>query len=1100
LFAARRRVLVLCIWVAVVAGVGALVLQIGTDTNDNVTLPGTGSQAAADLLADKFPPQQNGSSPIVFHAVQGKVTDAANQQAIEESFSSIKSVPHVYSATDPFSKQGAAQLSKDGTTAFISVLLDIGTNDLTADEAQAVLDAAGPGVKAGMQVAAGGPIGSELSVPETESSEVIGIVAAMVILTLAFGTLVAMGMPIATAVVGLLLGLGLLGLLGHVAQVPSITPTLATMIGLGVGIDYALFLVRRHLDQVRSGMEVRESIAHAVAKTGTGIVFAGTTVIIALLALAVARIPLVTALGYGSAVAVATAVLAAITFLPALLSLVGHRINSLRLPSVLRAKPREPGLGFWARWAGFVVGRPWLAVVAAVAILVPLAVPVLSLRLGQEDIGATPTSTTERQAYDLIAAGFGPGFNGPFLIATSLDPPATADPAVVKQENELTSLQNQLEQEQREGQQQQKELQQQSNALKQQQASLEAQQSKLESQEADLEQQQASLESQEAQLRQQQASLESQEAQLRQQQASLESQEASLKEQQAGLESQARALETKQSQLEAQQAALRRQASALRAQAENLRRQARALLAEAKSLAADHELRSGKLRQQAQTLLAQAKAVEKQAETLRAQEAALARQAADLARQAARLEQQKRALEAQAAQLDQQAAQLQQEATQVQAQAAQLQQQGEELESQGAQLQQEGAALKQQADQLQQQGEELQQQGDELKAQQQQLEALQRQAEQQQKEAGQLKDELTQQLTKAGGDDRGTDPRLVSLQDALIPTAGVFLLSPPQINKPGDAAIFTLIPTTAPADPATADLVRTLRSPVIPKALAGSKGIQAYVGGSTAANVDLAAEIADRLPLVIVTVLLLSVFVLLLAFRSLLVPLQAAVTNIACVAASFGVLTACFQWGWGLSLVGIDTPTGTDPIASYVPLMMFAVLFGLSMDYQVFLLSQVDQHRAEGESDLDAVRSGLALSARVITAAALIMIFVFGSFILNGDPVVKQFGVGLAVAVALAATMVMLLAPAVLVLLGRWTWWLPGWLGRLLPRIDIEGRDLEVPITPSAPPATAAAPAATAAASGVTERRRSPGPEDGRADDGVEDSDDAPRVGAESPP
>jgi uncharacterized membrane protein YdfJ with MMPL/SSD domain len=287
---------------------------------------------------------------------------------------------------------------------------------------------------------------------------VIGIVAAMVILTLAFGTLVAMGMPIATAVVGLLLGLASLGLLGHAVQVPSITPTLATMIGLGVGIDYALFLVRRHLDQVRSGIEVRESIAHAVARTGTGIVFAGTTVVIALLALAVARIPLLTALGYGSAVAVVTAVLAAITFMPALLSLVGDRINSLRLPGFMRPKPKEPGEGFWARWAHFVTDRPWLAILAELAILVPLTIPLFSLRLGQEDIGATPKSTTQRQAYDLMAAGFGPGFNGPFLIATSLDPPAAPDPEVVRQENELTSLQNQLQQEQKEGQQQQKEL------------------------------------------------------------------------------------------------------------------------------------------------------------------------------------------------------------------------------------------------------------------------------------------------------------------------------------------------------------------------------------------------------------------------------------------------------------------------------------------------------------------------------------------------------------------------------------------------------------------------------------------------------------------
>jgi uncharacterized membrane protein YdfJ with MMPL/SSD domain len=1051
--------LVLGVWLAAAVGVGVLVLQIGTDTNDNVTLPGTDSQAAADLLADEFPPQQNGSSPIVFYAPQGKVTDAQNRQAIEASFQAIKKVPHVYSATDPFSQQGAAQISKDAKTAFISVLLDIGTNDLTADEAQPVLDAAHPGVAAGMQVAAGGPIGDELSVPETESSELIGIVAAMVILTFAFGTLVAMGMPIVTAVVGLVLGLALLGLLGHLVQVPSITPTLATMIGLGVGIDYALFLVRRHLDQLRDGMEVRESIALAVAKTGTGIVFAGTTVVIALLALAVAGIPLVTALGYGSAVAVVTAVVAAITLMPALLALVGHRITALRLPTFLRPGPKERGEGFWAGWARLVTAHPLLAILAAALILVPLAIPVFWLRLGQEDIGATPTSTTQRQAYDLMAAGFGPGYNGPFLIATSLSPPATADPAVVQQENQLQMLQAELEQEQKQGQEQQQELQQQGDALKRQQASLQRQQASLKQQQASLKQQQTKLENEEASLKQQQASLERQSDQLKQQQSALESQEASLRQQQAALESQAQALQANRSKLEAQQAALKRQAEALRAESERLRRAGEALVAHAKRLAGKKELRSqeAKLRREAAALASRAEAARQQAASLAAQEAELARQVSALASQAAELERQKQSLESQAAQLQQQAAQLQQQAAQLQQQAAQLQQEGAQLQSQADELERQGAQLQQEGAALQQQATKLQQQGNELKAQQQQLEALQRKAKQQQQQAEQLKDQLTKELTKAGGDERGTDPRLVSLQDALTTTSGVALLSPPNINDSGGAATFTLIPTTAPADPKTADLVRTLRSPVIPKALKGSTGIQAHVGGSTAANVDLAAEIADSLPLVIVTVLGLSILVLLLAFRSLLVPVQAAVTNIVCVAASFGVLTACFQWGWGLGLVGIDTPTGTDPIASYVPLMMFAVLFGLSMDYQVFLLSQVDQHRAEGESDDDAVCSGLALSARVITAAALIMIFVFGSFILNGDPVVKQFGVGLAVAVALAATMVLLLAPALLVLLGRWTWWLPHLFARLLPRVDIEGRGLEAPaVAPAAAGASAA--------------------------------------------
>jgi uncharacterized membrane protein YdfJ with MMPL/SSD domain len=1048
-FAAKHRLLVLILWIAIAAGIGALVSRIGADTNDNLSLPGTGSQEATDLLTEEFPPQQNGQSPIVVKVKSGTVSDSANKTAIEDSYKAIVKVLHVYSATDPFSQQGAAQISKDGKTAYIPVLLDIGPNDLTEEEAQAVLDAAEPAKKAGMQVAAGGPIGAELSTPETESSEVIGIVAAMIILTFAFGTIVAMGMPILTAIIGLSAGLGLIALLGHVVQVPSIAPTLATMIGLGVGIDYSLFVVMRHLHNLRDGMEVRESVARTIATTGTAIVFAGTTVVVALLALAVAGIPLVTSLGYSSAVAVVTAVLAAVTLMPALLSLVGHRILSLGLPRFLRPKPKEPGQGFWAGWARNVTNHPWLAVLLAAIILVPLTIPLFSLELGQEDIGATPKSTQERQAYDLMAAGFGPGYNGPFLIAVELDPVATTDPVVAENLADAQELQTELEQEQQEGQQQQQQLQQEGDQLKADQA--------------DLEQQQAQLEQQQAQLEQEAGALQQQQAQLEQEAAEVERQAASLRTEEAGLRVEEDRLRAQERTVRAEEARIRSRGRELFREAERLLRRGKALQAELATVeeqeqeleqeiaettdpdeladfqqeleqlqqqeaALEDELarleaRAPKLQKQARALLAEALEVRRRADGLRASAVRLAGQAADVSVQAAELERQKRELEAQ----------------------------GAELARQGDELEQQGNELKAQGDELKAQGDQLQQQADELQAQQTDLEALQQEAQVQQQEAEELQDTLTTQLTKAGGDDRGTDPRVVALQDALTDTNGVQALSPPLINKSGSAAIFSLIPTTAPSDEATADLVVTLRETVIPDALATSMGIQAFVGGSTAGNVDLADEITSKLPLVIITVLGLSVIVLLLAFRSLLVPLQAALTNVVCVGASFGVLTACFQWGWGLELVGIDVTSGTDPIASYVPLMMFAVLFGLSMDYQVFLLSQVDLHRAEGENDHDAVRSGLALSARVITAAALIMIFVFGSFVLNGDPVVKQFGVGLAVAVALAALMVLLLSPALLVLLGRGTWWIPRWLDRLLPNMDIEGEAFRKKTEPAAP-------------------------------------------------
>ncbi|HMM49074.1 MAG TPA: MMPL family transporter [Miltoncostaeaceae bacterium] len=339
------------------------------------------------------------------------------------------------------------------------------------------------------------------------------------------------------------------------------------------------------------------------------------------------------------------------------------------------------------------------------------------------------------------------------------------------------------------------------------------------------------------------------------------------------------------------------------------------------------------------------------------------------------------------------------------------------------------------------QGAALQQQAAALTQQQAQLEALQATAKKQQQQALALKNSLTVTLTKAGGDDRGTDPRLVKLQDALGDTAGVNVVSPPQINATGNAATFTAIAATAPADPATADLVARVRDRVVPKATAGTD-MTVSVGGSTAANVDLAAEISSRLPLVILVVLGLSVIVLILAFRSLLVPLQAAVVNLICVGSAFGVITAAFQWGWGINLFAIDTPSSTVPIASFVPLMMFAGLFGLSMDYQVFLLSQIAQSREKSDGERAAIADGITHSAPVITAAALIMIGVFGSFVLNGDPTVKQFGVGLSVALVLAGISVLALVPALLSLLGGAGWYLPAFLQRALPDMDIEGASI----------------------------------------------------------
>ncbi len=948
---AAHPVLVLIVWaVVVVAAVGAL-RAVGAKTNNDQSLPGTGSQHAVDLLAKSFSPQQNGTSPIVFHVTHGKLTDAANKAAIDASFTAIKKQPHVYSAVNPLTQQGQGYLSKDERTAFIPVLMNVSSGDLTERMAARVLAAARPAREAGMQTAAGGPIGSALSQPATETSELIGLAFAMVILALTFGTLVAMGMPIISAVIGLAVGLSLVGLAGHLFSIPSVGTTIAIMIGLGVGIDYALFIVSRHRANLAGGVPVRESIARTVAGAGSAVLFAATTVIIALVSLTVAGIPLVASLGYAAAFAVITAVTAATTLLPAILSLLGTRLDSLKLPAFLRGKRRE-GPGIWGRWASWVTRHPVWAACAALVIMIPLAVPVSSLTLGQEDIGVTPTSTTERQAFDLISAGFGPGYNGPLLVATSLTPAARQSATYTKQHNEATSLQKSITA-------RQKSLQQQANALQAEKAALQRQQ-----------------------------------AQLLSEKQSLQRQQATLAAQRAGLRRQADSLLAKLRPLVRRLALLRlREARLQRAIDRSTNPDRTASLLD----------RLGKVRDQEAIVRGELAPLERQARVLIAEFRTLAARAASLAAQAARLAAQGDALQAQAAALQRQAAELQQ-----------------------------------------------------------QKKALQADADR----AKKLKQQLTEALTKAGGDPRGTDPRVVKLQDVLATPAGVAVVSPPSINKSGDTTILSVIATTRPADLKTAALVRQLRSSVIPGAT--EPGVVAYVGGSTAANVDLAALIAARLPLVIATVLALSFLLLVLATRSLLVPLQAALTNMFSVAASFGVLTAVFQWGWGLRLIGLENPYGTVPIASYVPLMMFAVLFGLSMDYEVFLVSQIEEEHRAGHAPREAIEAGLARSARVITAAGLIMISVFGSFVLNGDPIVKQFGVGLSVAVLLAAGMTLLLAPAILVLFGRALWWMPHAIGGLLPDLGLEepGGSLSRPAAGPAPAFAETTPVPAGKASG----------------------------------
>ncbi|HEX6665201.1 MAG TPA: MMPL family transporter [Solirubrobacterales bacterium] len=706
-FCSRHHYPVLGTWLVLAVALVLIGQAGGSKTSENLTLPGTGSTIATELLEDNLPQQAYGSNPLVFEATKGKLTDQAYAKAIGETVKRLEALHDVNSAISPLSPEGAEFLSKDQTIGYIPVVLAIGPGEIDEEEAQRVLDAAKPAEAAGLEVAVGSYVGQQLSKPSTETSEAIGLAAAVIILLFAFGTATAMMLPIVSAVIGLACALSIIRLLEHVIQVPGVASTLATMIGLGVGIDYALFIVTRHKLQLAEGMDLQESIARATATAGGAVVFAGFTVVIALCSLAFAGIPLVSTLGFTAAIAVVVAVCAAATLLPAMLGALGPRINSLRV-KIGKTHPDDRKPHGWLRWAEGVADRPWRSALAAMVVLVVLALPIFQLQLGQNDISALPKETTSRQAYDSLNSGFGPGVNGPLLIASEYTSPEEAKQVVPL------------------------------------------------------------------------------------------------------------------------------------------------------------------------------------------------------------------------------------------------------------------------------------------------------------------------------------------LQKAVDGAPDVVAVSEPTLDKKGTVSVFTVISKSEPWADETVDLVEDLRETVIPQALKGTEA-SAYVGGQTAGYIDLATQIADKLPLMIAIVVALSFLVLLVAFRSLLVPIKAAAMNLISVAAAYGVVTAVFQLGWGSSLIGLDHAI---PIVSFVPLLMFAILFGLSMDYEVFLLTQMREHFKQHGDERRAVTEGLANTGRVITSAAAIMVCVFTSFVLNGDPVVKEFGVGLAVAIAIDSTIVRcLLVPAVMVLLGKRAWWLPRWLDRIVPHISIEGED-----------------------------------------------------------
>jgi putative drug exporter of the RND superfamily len=727
-FAAAHAPLVLVAWLVIAIGLVVVANSVGRPENDDVTLPGTGSQSATDLLDKKLPEQANGSIPIVLQS-DSSLAEGQNKQAVDDTVKSLSQNQYVQSVISPFSEQGANDITKDGKIAYIAVALKVSSGDLDDDEANSVLDSAEPARKAGIAVSAGGYLGQQLSSPSTGLSEIIGVLAALIILVFAFRTFVAAPLPVTTAIVAPACGLAIVGLAGHAFDVPSIAPTLGIMLGLAVGTDYSLFIISRHLRFLEEGVEPDESIARSVGSSGSAVVFAGCTVIIALLCLYFSGIPLLRSLGYTTAMVVATAVLAAITFLPAVLSLLGRRILRLRFRFGERKLDADHP-GGWSRWAGAIRNHPVVAAVVGIVFLGLIALPALDLRLGAEDYGQLPTDTTDRQAYDALTKGFGAGTNGPLLIAVDVTGQPLAPPSPQDAQSE------------------------------------------------------------------------------------------------------------------------------------------------------------------------EAQGVPPQIAT-----------------------------------------------------------------------------------------------------------------------------------TPAG------DTRLVHLEQEISKQGNVQSVSPAATDKKGTAAVFSVTPKTSPSAYATQDLINHLRDKTIPDSTQG-QGMTAYVGGTTASYIDLATKISDKLFLVIGIVVLLSFLLLTLAFRTLLVPLISALVNLLAVAASYGVLTAVFEKGFALSLIGVDHEM---PVVSYVPLMMFAILFGLSMDYQVFLVSRITERHSGGAENSEAVRAGLVNAGRVIAAAATIMFAVFFSFVLNGDPVVKQFGIGLAVSVAIDALVVLLIMPGILELTGERNWFLPRWLDRGLPDLKVEG-------------------------------------------------------------
>ena len=732
------------IWIPLLVVIGFASSQTGSDFATEFEIPASESNDVQMLLEANNPDRAGFSGEIVFSSPSGVDTDAV-RDAMTELFAKVGQVEGV-SVTSPYDVEG--QINTARTTAFASIDATIRSQTALIALGEEIREIGEPYATGDLRIEYGGNIFAGFELP---ASEAYGLLAAIIILVLAFGSVLAMGLPIGTALVGLGVGASLVTVLSHVLPMPDFTTSLVAMIGLGVGIDYALFIVTRYREGIHHGMSVEDSVVNAVDTSGRAVIFAGITVIISLLGLFVMGLAFARGLAIGAVIGVLIMMIASISLLPALLAMVKHRIDvttraalaalaafvvitffavvaeslvlflaavvsaivvtlasfaikPMRKPIPQRArKPKNET--FWYRWSRLVQRRPWTSALSATAVLLLLGAPLLSIRLGFGDNGNAPESTTVRRAYDMLAEGFGPGFNGPLFITVQGD--TASDPAA---------------------------------------------------------------------------------------------------------------------------------------------------------------------------------------------------------------------------------------------------------------------------------------------------------------------------LESFVGVVRGVD--------------GIAFAQATPASQDGSLSLVIAYPTTAPQDEATTTLINTLRNDVIP-----GTGVEAKVGGFTAAGVDFADVIGSRMPLLFIGVLSLSFLLLMAVFRSLLVPLKAVIMNLLSIGAAYGVIVAIFQWGWGMNLIGVGK---AGPIESWAPMMLFAIVFGLSMDYEVFLLSRVREEYLRTGNNAEAVADGLTATARVITAAALIMVCVFAAFVLGYDRQLKLFGLGLALAVFIDATIVrMVLVPATMELLGDRNWWIPKWIDRMLPKIDVEGHNLD---------------------------------------------------------